>query len=152
MISPDTPMSDYFILLNDQAYREEVEEREEIRLNSNAAATAFFIPLYIVEDKQVQILNMEVVKHISEKLNLFYSPLKETGGEVCFLNSEEVRPEYKVSYSSPDIINYVRGYLKSVEYENKYKNLLYEGFLFVPFPNDESEFWRFVQIGKENRR
>jgi predicted helicase len=150
MISPDTPTPNYFILLNDQGYYEEVEKKEA-SLNPYGAATAFFIPLYSVEDEQVQILNMEVVNYLSEKLKLFHSPFKEIGGEVCFLNSEEVRAEFKVSFSSTDIFNYIAGYLGSDEYENKYKKLLHKSCPFVPFPKDEFEFWRFVQIGKKKK-
>lgn len=108
-----------------------------------------------IEDIEVRTpnLNSEIVNQIAKKLNLTFTNEKETTeGEVCFANSEEVRPEFRLTFAPIDILDYIYAVLHSPAYREKYKEFLKIDFPRVPYPKDANTFWQLVKLGGELRQ
>ncbi|HPE77976.1 MAG TPA: hypothetical protein PLC80_17915 [Draconibacterium sp.] len=97
-------------------------------------------------------INPEIVKQLAEKLNLTYVPERELEGNVCFINNPEVRPDFRVSFSSIDIQNYIYAVLLSPANCNKYSEFLETGFPRLPNPRDAVTFWQLVELGDKLRQ
>lgn len=127
-------------------------------------ADAVLFPLYIYEAndqlpaepgrKRVINLNTEIVKNISEKTGLAFIPEKEIPleGEVCFANSQEVRPEFRLTYSPIDILDYIYAILYSPAYREKHHRLLETDFFEIPYPADSTAFWQYAKWGGDLRQ
>lgn len=109
-----------------------------------------------IEDagKRTPKLNPEIVKQIATNLGLAFTNQKEqqTEGEVCFMNSPEVRPEFRTTFAAIDILDYIYAVLHSPIYREKYKEFLKIDFLKVPYPKDPATFWKLVELGGELRQ
>lgn len=97
-------------------------------------------------------LNPEIVKQIAEKLGLGFVPEKEADGNVCFINSPEVRDDYKTTFAPIDLLDYIYAVLHSPTYREKYKEFLKIDFPRVPYPKDADTFWKLVKLGGEIRQ
>ena len=97
-------------------------------------------------------LNMEIVKQIAQKLGLAFVPEKEPEGNVCFINSPEVRDDYKTTFAPIDLLDYIYAVLHSPGYREQYKEFLKIDFPRVPYPKDATTFWRLVKLGGEIRQ
>lgn len=97
-------------------------------------------------------LNMEIVGQIAERLGLGFVLEKEAEGNVCFINSPEVRNDFKTTFSPVDILDYIYAVLHSPAYREKYKEFLKIDFPRVPYPKDAETFWQLVEPGSELRR
>ena len=120
-------------------------------------------PLYLYTEKKSQQslletnertpnLNPEIVKEIAKGLGLSFVNEKETESNVCFANSEEVRPEFKQSFAPIDLLDYIYAVLHSPTYREKYKEFLKIDFPRVPYPTDMKTFWQLVELGGELRQ
>ena len=96
-------------------------------------------------------LNPEIVKAIASGLGLSFVNEKETEGEVCFANSDEVRAEFKQSFAPIDLLDYIYAVLHSPTYRSTYKEFLKIDFPRVPYPTDVETFWQLVKLGGELR-
>lgn len=134
----------------------------------------YFAPLYLYPETTAQQtldgntertpnLNPEIVKQIADSLGLTFTNEKETEGEVCFANSEEVRPEFRQSFAPIDLLDYIYAVLHSPTYREKYKEFLKIDFPRVPYPcrdainrvctkEEIDNFWQLVQLGGELRQ
>ena len=97
-------------------------------------------------------LNPEIVKQIAEKLGLGFVPEKEAEGNVCYINSPEVRDDYKTTFAPIDVLDYIYAVLHSPTYREKYKEFLKIDFPRVPYPKDADTFWQLVRLGGEIRQ
>lgn len=124
---------------------------------------SYHFPLYLYPETTAQQtidgntertpnLNPEIVKQIAEGLGLTFTNEKETEGEVCFANSNEVRPEFKPSFAPIDLLDYIYAVLHSPTYREKYKEFLKIDFPRVPYPNNAVTFWKLVALGGELRQ
>ena len=95
-------------------------------------------------------LNPEIVKQIAEKLGLGFVPEKEAEGNVCFINSPEVRDDFKTTFAPIDLLDYIYAVLHSPTYREKYKEFLKIDFPRVPYPKDVDTFWQLVKFGRRN--
>jgi hypothetical protein len=104
--------------------------------------------------KRTPNLNLEIVNQIAEKLSLTFTNEKEipAEGEVCFINSPEVRPEFRLTFAPIDILDYIYAVLHSPTYRKKYKEFLKIDFPRVPYPEDSTTFWKLVKLGGELRQ
>lgn len=109
-----------------------------------------------IEDISIRTpnLNPEIVKQIASNLSLTFTNEKEepSEGEVCFANSEEVRPEFRQTFAPIDILDYIYAVLHSPAYREKYKEFLKIDFPRVPYPKDTTTFWQLVKLGGELRQ
>lgn len=104
--------------------------------------------------KRTPNLNPEIVNQIATKLSLSFTNEKEIPieGEVCFINSPEVRPEFRLTFAPIDILDYIYAVLYSPSYRKKYKEFLKIDFPRVPYPKDNATFWKLVALGGELRQ
>ena len=122
-------------------------------------------PLYLYPEKKDQQtidhsssrtpnLNPEIINQIASQLSLSFTNEKEIPleGEVCFINSVEVRPEFRLTFASIDILDYIYAVLHSPSYREKYKEFLKIDFPKVPYPTDNATFWKLVALGGELRQ
>ena len=85
---------------------------------------------------------MELAEKISKALGLMYRNQIKSEGNVCFANSDELRPEFKEFFTSADLSNYEYAVSHS---EKKYKEILvHESIL-----KDRLIFWKLVALGSE---
>lgn len=86
----------------------------------------FPLYLYTLNGEKVPNLQKEIVSKIKEKIK----------GEIV--------PE--------DVFDYIYSVLHSSAYREKYKEFLKIDFPRVPYPKDESSFWKLVDMGRELRK
>ncbi len=96
--------------------------------------------------------NTEIIKEISGKLSLSFLPEKEPEGNVCFINSPEVRDDFKTTFASIDLLDYVYAVLHSTRYRVKDKKFLKIDLSGVPYPKDADTFWKLVKLGGKIRQ
>lgn len=105
-------------------------------------------------------LNAEIIKEMAKGLGLTFVPEKETESNVCFANSDEVRPEFRLTFAPIDVLDYIYAVLHSPTYREKYKEFLKIDFPRVPYPKASSlserasgeDFWKLVELGGELRQ
>ena len=97
-------------------------------------------------------LNIEIVNEIANKVGLVFVPEKEVAGNVCFINSNEVRDDYKTTFAPIDLMDYIYAILHSPTYRETYKEFLKIDFPRVPYPKDAETFWQLVKLGEEIRQ
>jgi predicted helicase len=109
-------------------------------------------PLYLYP-RVSNRLETEVIKNFEKNLSLTFTDQKQIPfeGEVCFMNSAEVRPEFRVTFSRIDIFDYFYAVLFSSFYQNKNKDAKIES-REMPYPTDISVFWKLVSLGGELRQ
>ncbi|GAB3178871.1 type ISP restriction/modification enzyme [Telluribacter humicola] len=93
-----------------------------------------------------------IVQRLVERLGIAYISDKEPEGNVCFINSDEVRPEFRLSFSSTDLFDYLYAVLLSLPYRRQPTGIEQTDFSTIPIPGDSSTFWRLVQLGSQLRR
>lgn len=110
----------------------------------------FAAPLYLYP-RTNNNLESELIKTFEHNLSLTFTKEKEvlSEGEVCFMNSPEVRPEFRLSFATIDILDYLYAVLYSSSYREKYNKT---GFPEVPYPTDTSIFWELAALGSELRQ
>jgi hypothetical protein len=99
------------------------------------------------ENSQKIILNPEIINQISDCLGLQFINEKQTEGNVCFINSNELRPEFRQSFTSMDVLDYCYAVLDlSI---NKISAINSAS---IPITSESSVFWKFVKHGSELRK
>ena len=102
-------------------------------------------PLYIYEigdtlfdeAQRTPNLNPDIIKEIASKLNLTFTPEKESD---------------KTTFAPIDILDYIYAVLHSPTYREKYKEFLKIDFPRVPYPKDSRTFWALVDLGGQIRQ
>jgi hypothetical protein len=90
------------------------------------------------------VISPEIAHEFSMRLNLQYIPENEVGGRVCFAAHPDVRPEFRDTFTTSHLQDYIYAMLYS-DKEIKKDSLA------VPYPTNVSEFWKLVQEGNELR-
>jgi len=98
-------------------------------------------------DREEIILNPEIINQVSECLGLQFINEKETEGNVCFINSNELRPEFRQNFTSIDLLDYCYAVLHSPINEFSEINSVR-----IPITSDSSVFWELVNYGSELRK
>lgn len=91
-------------------------------------------------------LNSELLKSITNRYGLLFLDKKETGN-VCFANNEELRLEYKQSFTAFDLLDLCYAVLNSSLYNKDLENNIQK----IPLPMDSNVFWKLIQIGSNFR-
>ncbi|APQ17780.1 type ISP restriction/modification enzyme [Maribacter hydrothermalis] len=111
---------------------------------------------HFLEKTSRRILNFnldpKILKEIEVSLGLLFLAEAEEGGNVCMINSPEVRYAYKDTFTSIDLLNYIYAIQLAPWYSDKYKEFLDINFPKVPYPTDQNVFWQMVQLGGELRQ
>jgi len=116
-------------------------------VSSQTKEGAYAFPLYLYPNTNGQQiigqttertpnLNTEIIRQISDKLDLTFTNEKETT---------------KDTFAPIDILDYIYAVLHSPTYREKYKEFLKIDFPRVPYPKDKDTFWQLVKLGGEIR-
>ena len=97
-------------------------------------------------------LNPGIVSQIAEKLGLSFVSAKDTKSNVCFANNTDLRTDYKTTFASIDILDYITAVLHSPTYREKHKDFLKIDFPKVPYPKNTETFWELVNLGSKIRQ
>lgn len=89
------------------------------------------------------------IQQLEKILGLAYIPETPAKGRVCFAESEELRPEFKTTFTAQDL----KGYLFAVtNFEHRFETGLSDknadGFR---FPKNAEVFWEMVDEGNKLR-
>jgi len=104
---------------------------------------SYVFPLYLYPDEGSLVTNrnpnlkMEIVNQIAEKLDLRFTPEKESTDS---------------TFAPIDILDYIYSVLHSPTYREKYKEFLKIDFPRVPYPENVEIFWQLVKLGGELRQ
>jgi predicted helicase len=107
----------------------------------------YCFPLYVYSNnnsinvfessERIPNFNIEIIKQISEKIELTFTNEKETT---------------KDTFAPIDILDYIYAVLHSPNYREKYKEFLKIDFPRVPYPKDKDTFRKLVKLGGEIRQ
>lgn len=92
-------------------------------------------------------MNTATFKILEEIIGIpFFDKTFETGA-VCFATSDEVRADYKLQFTTDDVVDYIYGivyqwYGNESELLTSYK---------IPYPTSATFFWKYCAAGKEYR-
>lgn len=98
-----------------------------------------FFSLIDKNNEAIFSINLEIADKIAQSLGLIFLNQKETGN-VCFANSDEVRPEFRQSFTTIDLLDYI---FAMMHYNKDLQK--------IPIPLDTLHFWKLVQFGKDLR-
>lgn len=101
--------------------------------------------------KNLSFIN-EIVQKITNGLSLTFIKINEVEGNVCFANSKELRSEFKETFTSKDLEDYIYATLHSIEYKKIYSQFSKGGSPFLSIPTKRIDFWKLVQKGEELRK
>lgn len=106
-------------------------------------AESFFMLDDVLQKTSERILlNNKLVKLFADRLGLLFLEEKESGN-VCFANSEEVRPEYRQSLRLIDFLDYIYAFMHSSVYKESEE---------IIFTSEATLFWKLVKIGSDLRK
>ena len=102
-------------------------------------------------------LNPTILKRIELDLGMRLNsrPLdygQATYGNVCMINSPEIRDEYRETFTPIDLLDYIYAVLYSPSYREKHKEFLKIDYQKVPFPRNTTTFWQLVRLGGQLRQ
>lgn len=119
---------------------------------SPCIATGSVFPLHTYTEDATRTLNLnkEVIKSIANNLSLTFVQEKEGEGNVCFMNSEHLRPEFKVTFSAIDLLDYSYATLHNLASEASNKHIGAD--TKIPYPRDPNTFWDLVNLGSQLRK
>lgn len=100
------------------------------------------------------IINPEIKSQVSKKTGLAFVDEEETArpGEVCFAASPEVRPEFRSTFTSKDILHYAYAILYSSVYHRNFDSYLKKGLEGIHITTDAILFWELVMLGSELKK
>lgn len=93
-----------------------------------------------------------LIAGIAANLNIAFVEEKETGENVCFANSEEVRPEFRQTFTALNVFDYI----SACRFESIDKNQdepvpgIHTGIITIP--ENAVDFWRQVKTGSRLRQ
>lgn len=70
---------------------------------------------------------------------------------LCFIESDEVRPEYKTTFSFVDILNYVNAIRSSDKFKQDNTSKTSDA-VSIMYPRDSDMFWKVVKLGNNLRK
>nr|WP_315196596.1 type ISP restriction/modification enzyme [uncultured Flavobacterium sp.] len=107
--------------------------------------------LKLITAETVPKFNPEIIKLFTDSLGLTFINQKEQEGNVCLANSQELRPEYKETFTSKDLLDYLYAISHSSTYREKNIENLKIDSQNIPVQTDKIKFWKLVQLGGELR-
>ena len=94
----------------------------------------------------------QVVGGVSRCLDLLFVPENVSGGTVCLANVEEVRSEYRTTFTSGELLDYFYVLLHLPDYRRPDKEFLETDFPCLPYPKNAEAFWLLVKFGRRLRQ
>jgi hypothetical protein len=146
--------SQYFIKLlalsnSEKEYEDADLEKSILKIISDRNLSFFNLAALFeksVEGREEDVINIEIINQIANTLGLLFINPKEREGNVCFANNQDLRPEFKQSFTLLDLLDFSFTVLNSRIYRQGKQD-----FLEIPIPSDSCIFWELVQIGSNLR-
>jgi hypothetical protein len=112
---------------------------------------SYFIPHTLLQKRtdEFLMLNPELVQQLAKSLGLIFISEEDKEGNVCFVNSAELRPEFKQGFTAMELLAYQYALLHSQSYREANNSFLMNGDLRVLIPPNADFFWKLVQIGSD---
>lgn len=101
--------------------------------------------------KLVLGLNKDFAKEIEKEFGLEFSTEEPKEGEVCFAQSPELRDDFKIYFTSTNLLDYSYAAMHSSAYRKTYKKFSKINFSQIPHPKENGQFWKLVSLGKQLR-
>jgi hypothetical protein len=125
---------------------------EEILLNSNKCYLNLFDFFSALSANQKtsgkdKKANQDSIKQITDHLDLLFVSDNNTIENVCFANSNEMRPEFRQTFTIIDIMDYCCAILHSATFDTFSGNEVIR----IPITSDSKIFWQLVKVGFELR-
>ena len=98
------------------------------------------------EDSE-EMINREIINQVADCLDLLFISEKETEGSVCFINSNELRSEFRQSFTIIDLLDYCYAVLYLAI--NKISEI---NSARIPITSNSSVFWELVKHGSKLRK
>jgi hypothetical protein len=95
---------------------------------------------------QLLLQHPEIISELTKRLSLQYQEEKDEDGNVCFIRSDEVRPEFREVFGPVDVAHYLCGLFRELV---MIKITQQDFHLNFPFPSIAEDFWRLVVVGEE---
>ncbi|MDQ8013232.1 MAG: hypothetical protein REI96_12335 [Flavobacterium nitrogenifigens] len=105
----------------------------------NTEPSFSFDVLFQTPASEIIIVNNDVIKIFADHLGLLFLEEKESGN-VCFANSEEVRPEYRQSFRLIDFLDYIYAFMHSSVYKES---------KIIMISSETALFWKLVKMGSD---
>lgn len=86
-----------------------------------------------------------VADELAKCLQLPYREPKDAEGNVCFIDSEEVRPEYRLAFTAADVTYYLVAVLSQAASDTLTRADFH---LHFPFPDSAETFWQKAEAGR----
>ncbi|WDF64783.1 hypothetical protein [Flavobacterium sp. KACC 22763] len=125
-------------LANDADLEFCIQQIKEIDTESSFS----FDVLFQKSASEIIIVNNGAIKIFADHVGLLFLE-EEESGNVCFANSEEVRPEYRQSFKLIDFLDYIYAFMHSSVYRESEK---------IIFSSVAACFWKLVKIGSNVRK
>ncbi len=97
---------------------------------------------------QMPNLNASLIHEFEKRLSLAFVSEMLPDPNVCFANSEEVRPEFKSTFYPIDVFNYVIGVINSRDFVKTYGDFP-QNIPRIPYPKNPDTFWRMAEQGRK---
>ena len=112
----------------------------------------YMFPLYRIDDRnsfsrQSPKLNLNdaVLNQFARRMGLSFLAAHDERGNVCMASDPDVRPEYRITFSINDILQYVYAEL----YSSNMSLSTDRGFPLIPYPANSEVFWTKALLGSE---
>lgn len=113
------------------------------KMQQNRIELSFtFDDLFRKSDSPIVTLNYDLLKQLASYLGLSYVDEQESGN-VCFAESPEVRPEFRLSFRTIDFLDYSYAFMHSSFYKESQKIII---------SPDVHLFWEMIRIGAGFRK
>ncbi|KAF2083059.1 hypothetical protein [Flavobacterium sharifuzzamanii] len=108
----------------------------------NTEPSFSFDVLFQKATSEIIVVNNNAIKIFADHVGLLFLEEKESGN-VCFANSEEVRPEYRQSFKLIDFLDYIYAFMHSSVYKES---------KIIMISSETTLFWKLVKIGSDFRK
>ncbi len=93
-------------------------------------------------------ISNEIAGRFEKRLGIEFNNIDRVEPNLCYIESEEVRDEYKATFTQSDLLSYIYAMQHSSLPTIK-ENVVSGMDMLIPYPRDASIFWKLVRLGKE---
>lgn len=115
----------------------------------NSLSAGLLFPITAVRNKEVELnFSSAALKAVAENTKLLFDK-NPSAGNLCYaFNNEDLRDEYKISFTAVDLLDYLYGALqsKSLHLSEPFKQA---SKIQIRLPKDNEQFWNIARYGRK---
>ena len=92
---------------------------------------------------------LDYLESIEKQLGLVFLEVDEEPGNLCMANAEETRPDFRTTFTSIHLANYIFALEHSPRHHKEYHQFLRTRRIALLCPSDATEFWKTVEEGRK---